>query len=551
MSSEPESDSAFAFRPEAWPRLSALLDESFDIDEVARAALIARTGEEDAVLGAELGALLDSPTALSSLPTAPGTVSAESVPGVAFTSLLNQVLLESAGVDSAGMRFGPWTLVARIGQGGMGEVWRAVRSDGLFQGSAAIKLLRSDLPAERLEARFARERAVLARLNHPNIARLLDAGVAHEQAYIVLELVDGVSLLAFAGAHAPTLAERVRLIRDVARAVEHAHSQLVLHRDLKPSNVLVTTYGTVKLLDFGIAAALDEASSADVAPNLTQLTGRGLTVEYAAPEQILGQPTVAASDVYSLGVMLFHLATGYRPFAGETNRAAQEFAAVHTDAPRASDSVHRDNDVVGAEASPVRAEPVDASHADQITPPTDTKNLKGDLDAIISKALRKSPAERYTTATAFAADLDAWLTQTPISIRAEDRGYRWRLWFWRNWKVVGFGAIAAMAIVVGLGVSLWQRSVAVSAAQQAKIEAAHAQDEALRATKVATYLGELIRFRARAPTSTAANGPQCSRCWRNQQRISTSSLRTIPRPSRCCSSAWPRPMMRSTATRLL
>ncbi len=541
-----ESDSAFSFRPEAWPRLSALLDESFDMDEAARAALIERTRAEDAALGAELAALLDSPNALSSLPTAPRVPSkgsSGSAGGVAFTSLLNQVLLESAGVDSAGQRFGPWTLVARIGQGGMGEVWRAVRSDGLFAGSAAIKLLRSDLPAERLAARFARERTVLARLNHPNIARLLDAGVAHEQAYIVLELVDGTSLLAYAEAHAQTLAERVRLIRDVARAVEHAHSQLVLHRDLKPSNVLVTHDGTVKLLDFGIAAALDEAISADTASNLTQLTGRGLTVEYAAPEQILGQATVAASDVYSLGVMLFHLVTGQRPFAGESNRVAQEFAAVHTDAPRASDSIRARANAVRAEPGSVRTELVEAAHADNMTPPTDTKSLRGDLDAIIGKALRKSPTERYATATAFAADLDAWLMQTPISIRAEDRGYRWRLWFRRNWKVAGFAGIAAMAIVVGLGVSLWQRSEAVSAAQREAqekqlaidqrhlAEAATARAEAaLTESEKAKGVAEHAQQRADASTAAARQSEQLAvkneRLARQSETIAASATRT-------------------------
>jgi len=457
----------FNVRTESWTRLSALLDEAYELDAAARAALIEKISAEDAELGNELARLL-APMRMADTPPAIAS-------DVLFTSLLNDAFTTDAlrdAPDNAGLVFGGWTLTEKIGLGGMGEVWRAVRSDGMFQGTAAIKLLRSDLPADKLAARFARERAVLARLNHPNIARLLDAGVANDQAFIVLELVQGEPLLPFAAAHAPTLASRVRLIRDIARAVEHAHSQLVLHRDLKPSNVLVTIDGTVKLLDFGIAAALDETAVADTSPNLTQLTGRGLTLEYAAPEQILGEPTVAASDVYSLGAMLFHLSTGQRPFAAKTNRAALEYAVVHDEAPRASSTLVNPSDA--------------ATKADEITPPSDVKALNGDLDAIIAKTLRKSAAERYATTTAFASDLDAWLTKTPISIRTEERSYRLRLWLRRNWALATLGTVAAASVLVGLGVSLWQRSEAVAAATRA-------QDEAARANKVADYLGELIQ----------------------------------------------------------
>ena len=215
----------FNVRTESWARLSALLDEAYELDASGRALLIKKISAEDTDLGSELARLLalmrmsDTPLAIAS--------------NVLFTSLLNDAFTQDAlrdAPDNTGLKFGGWTLTEKIGQGGMGEVWRAVRSDGMFQGTAAIKLLRSDLPADKLAARFARERAVLARLNHPNIARLLDAGVANDQAFIVLELVRGSPLLTFAAACAPTVAERVRLIRDLTSAVEHAHSQLVLHR---------------------------------------------------------------------------------------------------------------------------------------------------------------------------------------------------------------------------------------------------------------------------------------------------------------------------------
>ena len=460
----------FKVRPDAWARVSALLDEAYELDATARIAFIANIKASDAELGAEIDRFFSADA--TSGGADPVVAAQPGASGVPFATLLGEVLAregeEGEPADATGSRFGAWTLTAKIGSGGMGEVWRAARSDGLFQGSAAIKLLRGDLPARRLAARFARERSVLARLNHPNIARLLDAGVANDQAFIVLELVEGESLLNYANAHAPTLERRVRLLRDVARAVEHAHSQLVLHRDLKPSNVMVTAAGTIKLLDFGIAAALDESSTEETAPNLTQLTGRGLTLEYAAPEQIVGESTVAASDVYSLGAMLFHLVTGHRVFAGTGNRTALEHAVVHTEAPRASTAV-----------------PPTEQSPDAIAPPTNAASTRGDLDAIIAKALRKSPSERYATATAFANDLDAWLARTPISILAEDRSYRARLWLRRNWKLATLAGVAVTAVFAGLGVSLWQRSEAIAAAALAK-------EEAARANKVADYLGELI-----------------------------------------------------------
>lgn len=470
--------SPFKVRPESWPRVSALLDQALELSSDDRAALIARVAAEDAELAAELSRLLPGVAAASD---AAGPSDASSPP---FATLLCEALAaDPAAVDATGTSFGAWTLVAKLGAGGMGEVWRAARSDGLFAGTAAIKLLRSDLPAARLAARFARERSMLARLNHPNIARLLDAGIANGQAFIVLELVEGTPLLRFAAEHTFTLASRVRLIRDIARAVEHAHSQLVLHRDLKPSNVLVTSNGTVKLLDFGIAAALDETAVDETSSSLTQLTGRGLTLEYAAPEQILGEPTIAASDVYSLGVMLFHLATGQRPFATSANRAALEYSIVHDEAPRASVSV----------LSAEQTTQTTGTARDAIAPPGDSSALRGDLDAVIAKALRKSPPERYATAAAFAADLDAWLQHSPISIRAEERSYRTRLWLRRNWALATLGGVAAAAVFAGLSVSLWQRSEAIAAAARATDAAQLAKDEAARATKVADYLGELIQ----------------------------------------------------------
>jgi len=448
--------------PEVWQRVSDLFDQVLDLDERERIPFIKRLWTTEPVVARELMALLvaaakpEKTTALSQAP---------------FDSMLSKALNPANQAYHAGQRFGAWTIEERIGQGGMGEVWRARRSDGLYKAVAALKLLRSDMSNEKLNARFARERVVLARLNHPNIARLLDAGVEKDQAYIVLELVDGAPMLDYAETRATTLHERVRLIRDVAVAVDHAHSQLVLHRDLKPSNVLVTSDGQVKLLDFGIAGVIDDSSSEPMT-KLTQLAGRGMTLEYAAPEQIAGDATIAATDVYSLGVMLFHLCTGNRPFAATSARAALEYAAAHNDAPRASASVFRKGEA--------------RSSADTIDAPSDARRISGDLDAIIGKALRHLASDRYASADAFARDLTAWLNQRPISLRADDKAYVSRLWLRRHWSLVTGIAAALVVVALAAGVSLWQRNVAVESARVAS-------EDTARALKVSDFLAEMLR----------------------------------------------------------
>jgi eukaryotic-like serine/threonine-protein kinase len=460
------SANPFGIARDIWPRVSTLFDELIDCDESVRNRRLNEIRVESPEIVAALAKLLANASFANQK-----TASARALSSP-FASALEVALADHARMHAAGEHFGPWTLTERIGRGGMGEVWRAKRNDGLYDADAAIKLLRTDLSAQRLALRFERERQTLARLNHPNIARLLDAGVADDCAYLVLEMVDGLPLIDYVEKHAPKLADRVRVIRDLTRAVEYAHAQLVLHRDLKPSNVIVTRNGHVKLLDFGIAAALDRDEQSGHTSSLTQLTGRGLTVEYAAPEQIMGEPTVAASDVYSLGAMLYQLCVGTRPFADKHGRSAAEYAVVHDEPERASVAASRAND--------------NTHGGERLLPPSDRVALRGDLDAIIAKSLRKSPEDRYATATAFATDLDAWLHQEPISIRASDRAYRTQMWFKRNWKLAALGGVAATAICASLAVSLWQRNLALEAAQLAS-------DEAARATKVADYMGELIQ----------------------------------------------------------
>jgi len=220
----------------------------------------------------------------------------------------------------AGQTVGSYTVERELGQGGMGSVWLARRTDGRFEGFVAIKFLNAGLTARGGPERFAREGSILARLAHPNIARLLDAGVAGggSQPYLVLEYIDGLPIDRYCEARALDLAARVRLFLDVLAAVAHAHNRLILHRDLKPSNILVTAAGEVKLLDFGIAKLLDDATVPAAATELTQMAGRAFTLQYAAPEQLQGGDVATATDVYALGVLLYVLLGGVHPTTGST-----------------------------------------------------------------------------------------------------------------------------------------------------------------------------------------------------------------------------------------
>lgn len=361
---------------------------------------------------------------------------------------------------SAGQRLGAWSLLRPLGRGGMGEVWLAERADGLYQGQAAIKLLRSDVGGIDLAQRFARERALLGRLSHPGIAKLLDAGIDTELgAYLVLEHVPGQDLSAHVRQQRLPVAERVRLLIEVARAVEAAHAQLVVHRDLKPGNVLVTPEGHTKLLDFGIATLLDDSGAP--AAQLTQVAGRRMTPAYAAPEQIAGEAVGTAADVYALGVIAFELLTGLLPHGQDLSTRTQvEHAVLHGELPRmaALRTV--------SERSQGPGRPPDAARA------------FGDLEAVCAKALRKQAAERYPSVSAFIDDLQRWQQAQPVSVRREDWQHRTRLWLRRNRALALGGSLVLLALSAGLAASLWQHQRAQQAAREAEL--------------VSVYLTELL-----------------------------------------------------------
>ena len=317
-------------------------------------------------------------------------------------------------VSRVGQRFGPWQIVRLLGTGGMGDVFEARRADGRFDGRAALKLLKRGMDSAAVLRRFALERQSLARLNHPHIARLFDAGQSDDGLpYFVMEFVDGVAIDECAAALSTEA--RLRLFLQLTDAVAYAHQQLLVHRDLKPANVLVTPGGELKLLDFGIAKALDAQQDAGSGSEaLTQSGQRPYTPAYASPEQVRGEPVSTATDVYSLGVLLYKLLTGERPYGRGATTPAETARAV-------------------LEEPPQRA--------------SQTVRLPADLDNILAKALRKAADERYASVDAFAADIRSWLGGYPVGARPPSWAYVAAKFVRRHRLGTGATAAALVAIV--------------------------------------------------------------------------------------------------------
>src|SRR5665213_2390114 len=304
VADSPASRNSFKdLSPSQYSRLSALLDESFEMPPAARAAWFDALERSDPQLAAVLGDLLASQKSCE----AAGFLAS---PGPLAGDLASLVSTDQGLV---GKRYGPYRVLSLLGHGGMGSVWLAERADGLFSRQVALKLVHPALIGRVMTERFTREREILASLNHPNIARLSDAGFSEDgQPFLALEYIPGTPFTTYCDGHGLAVRERLQLFRQILNAVQYAHAHLVIHRDLKPSNILVTGDGQVHLLDFGIAKLLTEGEARET--ELTQLGGRALTPDYAAPEQISGATISSAADIYTLGVMLYELMAGERPY---------------------------------------------------------------------------------------------------------------------------------------------------------------------------------------------------------------------------------------------
>lgn len=430
--------------PARWQQVKALVAEALDVVPAGREAFVASRCGTDSALRDEALSLLAASDDLEGFLETP-----------AAARLGEAVMPEPKAPSWIGRRVGAYRIVAEIGAGGMGEVYRAVRADDQFQKQVAIKLIRRGHDTSYFVSRFKAERQILATLDHAGIARLLDGGVTEDGLpYFVMELVEGIPIDTYCAEHRLSVAARLELFRTVCAAVHFAHQRLVVHRDLKPGNILVTAQGEAKLLDFGIARIVDAAAPQDL-PARTATEFRALTPEYASPEQIRNEPVTTASDVYSLGVMLFELLTGRSPYRSNSARPLEIAREICEQEPQ------RPSTVVGSEApSGAAGLPVDLHRL--------RRQLRGDLDTIVLMALRKEPQRRYSSAEQLAEDLRRHLAGLPVIARTDTWTYRSGKFLRRH--ALGVAAVVAVVISLVAGIVLAQREARIANAERIRAE---------------------------------------------------------------------------------
>ncbi|HUA24118.1 MAG TPA: serine/threonine-protein kinase [Steroidobacteraceae bacterium] len=430
-------------RDSDWRLMNEHLDRVIELTQVERAEYLAELQQSAPQLAARLAQLLRAGQQ------------------AAFAGFLEDPLLAEVQPSEEpllGRMVGPYAIDAEIGRGGMGSVWRAHRADGRFEGTVAIKFVRALWQGKLGEQRFRAEGRLLGQLSHPNIARLLDAGMLDGiQPYLVIEYVQGVPIDVYCRRKHLDIRAVVEVFLSVLAAVAHANGQLIVHRDLKPANILVTDDGTVKLLDFGIAKLL--GSAADEAA-LTKSSLLPVTPQYATPEQLLGQPITTATDVYALGLVLYMLFTGKHPVAGDSLSSAEFVQKVVTEQVPLASTVAN---VAG------------------IAP----RDLQGDLDNILAKALKKKAEERYASAAAFADDLRRYLNYEPVQARPDSLSYRMGRFVLRHRAAVAAGTAIAAALIAGV-VGIYLQKLT------ADRERAEAQTEAYRAEESYRFLSSMV-----------------------------------------------------------
>jgi serine/threonine-protein kinase len=436
----------------AWREALGLIDTLLSEPVDAREKLLANLAASRPDLHVRVRALLDADAQATR---------------VGFMSVRRDARTDGTAALQVGARLGPYRMVREIGQGGMGEVWLARRDDGLYEGEVAIKTLHPFFAHGAMRERFLREAQLLGKLAHPNIARLLDAGVDDGVVFIVLEFVDGEPIDVYCDARSLTIDARVRIFVDVCAAVAHAHANLVVHRDIKPSNILVTPQGQVKLLDFGIGKLMEADNQGAARTELTRMTGRIFTPEFAAPEQILGEAVTTATDVYSLGTLLYVLLAGVRPFGGDVSGARAEHAVLHEEPVALSRAGSQADEKIAA----LRG----------TTPHRLQRVLANDLEDIVHLAMRKLPKERYGSVLALGDDLARYTRHEPVAARAGSRAYRMNRFVRRHRVAVAATAGVVLAATLGVAGVLYQ-------AREAREQARVARLEAGKATAVKDYL---------------------------------------------------------------
>jgi serine/threonine-protein kinase len=427
---------ASTFTREEWSRIEAILDDVLELGPTERAAALDRACGGDRRLREQVDRLVAADSDAASFLETPAAEYAAGLVRAAADA--NDAIADA---EAPGDVVGPYRLIREIGRGGMGRVFLAGRADGQFEQQVALKLVRYGQSGDEILQRFLRERQILARLQHPNIARLLDGGVTSDgRPYFAMEYVVGDPITAYCDARTLSVDARLDLFTAVCDAVQYAHQNLVVHRDLKPTNTLVTSDGQVKLLDFGIAKLLHEEDSATDA-TLTRLGSGPMTPEYAAPEQVRGDPVTTATDVYALGALVYELLTGRGPHRLKRLTAAEvERAITERDVERPSSAAQ----------------------------PQLRRELRGDLDTMVMQALQKEPARRYASAGAFAEDIRRFRKGLPIAARRDSAQYRAGKFVRRHALGVAATGLVLLSLVAGLIGTAWQARVASREAAKAQ-----------------------------------------------------------------------------------
>jgi serine/threonine-protein kinase len=416
-----------------WERLQALFEHALGLPPDQRGAYLDTACEGDEPLRAEIEAMLAAESDGCAL---------------GIERLVNDDV--PAVVDPfLGAKLGPWRTLDVIGRGGMGTVYLAERADGQYEQRVALKIVAQSASSDAAALMFRAERRILARLTHPNIARLLDAGFTpHGSAYMVMELVDGSPITAWCDDRRLTIDDRLRLFRVVCDATQHAHQALVVHRDLKPSNIFVSRDGQVKLLDFGVAKLLEPEPGVS---DLNTRDHRAVTLAYAAPEQLRGEPITTATDVYALGVVLYELLVGRRPFDSPAGSLVDVERAIGKTEPVAPSRA-----VVRGGSGEAAADAMARAAARATTPSRLGRRIRGDLDRIVLEALRPEPARRYQSAGHLAEDIENYLAGRPVNAQPDSVPYRFRRFISRNRLAAG-AALALMLLVAGFLAALVQQ----------------------------------------------------------------------------------------------
>lgn len=470
-----------------WDEVEALLEEALRLSPGKRASYLSNLAAQDPDIHGEVVSLLEASEEADDY--------FEDLSSAVVSPLLPPLEEE----EDSPSRIGAYRVVRESGRGGMSTVYLAERADGQFEQRVAVKLIRGDVVTKGRVQRFLAERQILASLNHPHVAQLLDGGVLEDgRPYFVMEYVEGKPIDRYCDGKRLSVAGRLRLFQDVVGAVQYAHRNLIVHRDLKPSNILVTEEGRAKLLDFGIAKLLSESDNHS--NSLTQQSDRWMTPEYAAPEQIRGERVTTATDVYQLGVVLYKLLTGHRPYRVDTDSTyALERAVCEEDPTRPSAIVTQTEELTRGEATVrITPESVTLNRATDLS--VLRRTLSGDLDAIILKALRKEPSERYATAGALSDDIQRYLDGLPVEAHRGSLGYRVQKYVRRHrWGVAAMAAI--FVLLAGYALTITRQ------AQQIAAERDRVRLEAEKAEEVAEHMIQLFTIsdanEARKDTLTA------------------------------------------------